>query len=241
MPTWSSKSRTKQNNGWSSCWSALFSLKGRLSHFATRLNLKRWNFCIDAKCDLCGDLSPTVLHILNGCPVALNQLRYTWKHDSVLKIIDAFVRPQLSTEEMLYTDLPGLKAQENPDCTIPFKLLVTTERPDMVYVCNNRVVLIELTIPLNSPESLNRVQSTKQTKQLYQQLLNDLDSMGKQATLVTIENGSLGHYLPSCSKVPYESITRIFEKSKTRDLFDSATRTAISASYTIFLARKNSH
>jgi len=30
---------------------------------------------------LCGDLSPTVLHILNECTVALNQLRYTWRHD----------------------------------------------------------------------------------------------------------------------------------------------------------------
>jgi len=36
---------------------------------------------VDPKCDLCGDLSPTVLHILNECTVALNQLRYTWRHD----------------------------------------------------------------------------------------------------------------------------------------------------------------
>jgi len=40
-------------------------------------------------------------------------------------------------------------------------------------------------------------------------------------------------------QVPYESI---LEKSKTRDLLNSAARTAISASsYAIFLARKNSH
>ena len=82
----------------------------------------------------------------------------------MLKKFDAFVRPQLSAEEMLYTDLPGLKARENPDSTIPFNLLVTTARPDMVNICNNTVVLIELTIPFNSPECLNRAQSRKQTK-----------------------------------------------------------------------------
>jgi len=48
----------------------------------------------------------------------------------VLKKFDAFVRPRLSAEEMLYTDLPGLKARENPDSTIPFSLLVTTARPE---------------------------------------------------------------------------------------------------------------
>ena len=90
--------------------------------------------------------------------------------------------------------------------------------PDMVYICNNTVVLIELTIPLNSPGSLNRAQSRKQTKQLYQQLMSDLDSMGKKATLVTIEIGSLGHYLPSCCKSLMTALLSIFETSKTCDL-----------------------
>ena len=67
----------------------------------------------------------------------------------MLKKFDVFVRPQLSTEEKLYIDLPCLKVQKNPDSTIPFDHLVTTARPDMVYMCNNTVVLIELTIPFN--------------------------------------------------------------------------------------------
>ena len=207
----------------------------------TPLNLKRWMIRVDAKCDLCGDLCPTVLHILNGCPVALNHSRYTWRYDSVLKKYDQFVRPQLSTDECLYTDLPGLRAQENPSSTIPLDLVVTTARPDMVYICNNTVVLIELTIPFNSPESLKHAQSRKQNKQLYQQLLSDLDSAGKQATLVTIEIGSLGHSLPSCHKSLVRSLPNIFEKSMVRTLFDNAAKTAISASYVIYLARKNNH
>ena len=64
---------------------------------------KSWNF--HAKCDLCGDLSPTVLHIPNGCPVALNQLRYTWRHDSVLQKFDAFVRPSSEKIRELLSNL----------------------------------------------------------------------------------------------------------------------------------------
>ena len=48
----------------------------------------------------------------------------------------------------------------------------------MVYVANT-VVLIELIIPFNSPESLKNAQSRKQSKQLHQQLVSDQDSTGK--------------------------------------------------------------
>ena len=218
-----------------------FLLRAGSDTLPTPLNLKRWRIRVDAKCTLCGALSPTVLHILNGCPIAFNQSRYTWRHDSVLRKFDAFVRPQLSDDEYLYTDIPGLRAQENPASTIPLVLMVTTARPDMVYINVNTVVLIDLTIPFNSPESLSTAKLRKGTKELYQQLLSDLESAGKQATLITIEIGSLGHSLPSCHKSLVRTLPNIFMKSKVRTLFDSAAKIAISASYAIFLARKSPH
>ena len=36
------------------------------------------------KCTLCGFSKPTLKHVLNGCPMALKQGRYTWRHDSIL-------------------------------------------------------------------------------------------------------------------------------------------------------------
>ena len=131
----------------------------------------------------------------------------------MLRKIDQSIRPQLSADESLYTDLRGLRAQENPTSTVPPDLMVTTARPDMVYVNNDTVVLIELTIPFNSPDSLHNAQARKQNKQLYQQLLSDLDSSGKQVILVTIEIGSLGHSLLECHK----SLVRILPS-----LFDNA-------------------
>ena len=191
-----------------------FLLRAGSDTLPTPLNLKRWRIRVDANCTLCGALSPTVLHILNVCPIALNQSRYTWRHDSVLKKFDAFVRPQLSDDEYLYTDIPGLRAQENPASTIPLVLMVTTTRPDMVYINVNTVVLIELTIPFKSPESLSKAKLRKGTKELYQQLLSDLESAGKQATLITIEIGSLGHSLPSCHKSLVRTLPNILISPK---------------------------
>ena len=119
--------------------------------------------------------------------------------------------------------------------------MVTTARPDMVYVNNDTVVLIELTIPFNSPDSLHNAQARKQNKQLYQQLLSDFDSSEKQATLVTIEIGSLGHSLLDCHKSLVRTLPSLFDISKVRKVFDNAAKIAISASYTIFLARKCNH
>ena len=132
---------------------------------------------------------------------------------------------------------------ESSDSTIPFNLLVTTASLDVVYICNNIVVLIELTIPFNSPESLNGAQSGlfPHWIQVTQELLRvawfvfcfvKLWWQYKLGHLATVF-----HHAASPLREHYWA----FWKSKTRDLFDSAARTAISVSYVIFLARKNSH
>ena len=61
-----------------------FTLKAGSDTLPTPVNLHRWKIQVGAKCQLCGSPRPTSSHVLNGCPVALNQGRYTWRHDSVL-------------------------------------------------------------------------------------------------------------------------------------------------------------
>ena len=47
-----------------------------------------WGYKQSASCPLC-DRSPcTIHHILSNCQYALNQRRYNWRHDSVLKNIE---------------------------------------------------------------------------------------------------------------------------------------------------------
>ena len=53
----------------------------------TATNLRRWGVSEgDPACILRGQPA-TLRHVLNGCPVALHQGRYTWRHNSVLSTI----------------------------------------------------------------------------------------------------------------------------------------------------------
>ena len=82
-----------QSNSWNRIISGLpvgqlsFLLRAGADCLPTPLNLRRWKLRVDAACDLCGSPSPTVHHILSGCPTALDQGRLTWRHDSVLNIL----------------------------------------------------------------------------------------------------------------------------------------------------------
>ena len=148
---------------------------------------------MDSTCSLCGSHTSTTKHILNACPVALSQGRYSWRHDSILKKILLFLRQHLTGEGKLYGDLDGFRAMENPPSTVPPDLLPTSYRPDVVLVREDKkVIIIELTVPFNSPDSINTAHNFKTSK--YQILLSDLDTRGYDTDLVTIEVGALGHY-----------------------------------------------
>ena len=70
----------------------------------TATNLRRWGVSeVDPACIMCG--KPAMLrHVLNGCPVALHQGRYTWRHNS-------FFRHPSRAEHLLG------KAQHTARCT----------------------------------------------------------------------------------------------------------------------------
>ena len=87
-----------------------FILRAGSDTLPTPLNLCRWKIQTNPRCPLCNSRSPTALHILNGCPVALNQGRYTWRHDSVLSCLS----PNLENDQRLYADLPGHRASDSP-------------------------------------------------------------------------------------------------------------------------------
>ena len=60
-----------------------FALKSSTNGLNTPDNLKRWGIRKMDKCGLCKNRG-TLEHTLNYCSVALNQGRFTWRHDSVL-------------------------------------------------------------------------------------------------------------------------------------------------------------
>ena len=94
----------------SSCtlWrSILFNLPTRVCKFLvnalgdslnTRVNLARWGKNISNKCIHCKN-SETLNHVLNNCKIFLDQGRYTYRHNSVLKYIISVARSGLSKSD----------------------------------------------------------------------------------------------------------------------------------------------
>ena len=61
-----------------------FRLNGISKSLPSPSNLRRWGVKGEGKCTLCNKKNATADHILSHCVVALNQDRYTWRHDNVL-------------------------------------------------------------------------------------------------------------------------------------------------------------
>ena len=80
----------------------------------TPLNLKHWRFRVNGSCPLCSSPSPTTLHIPNGCPLALSQGRYTWRHGSILVKFLSTIKMLLSPEDTICEDLSSFRASDNP-------------------------------------------------------------------------------------------------------------------------------
>jgi hypothetical protein len=93
-----------------------------------------------------------LFHVLVHCKHTLEQVRVTWRHNSVLNHIAGFPKSALvgkSTVE-LYCDLDGLQAPAGG--SIPADVIVQAQRPDLVIVDQSvygrvRIALVELTCP----------------------------------------------------------------------------------------------
>ncbi len=131
-----------------------------------------------------------------------------------------------------------------PYCYHPPHILSTSARPDLVLTkpTKRSMVLIELTIPFNSCNSIYAAHQRKTEKPNYQHLQLDLESLGWRLSFIAIEIGSLGHYLPAVvSQLCKSDQTFNDKKRDTRLLLDSIAKAVIGCSQTIFYARKNSN
>ena len=77
-------------------WKSLMSLPQPLVSFCIQSafnilpcpsNLFRWKLSEDSSCSLCKSPKATIAHVLSGCKIALDQQRYTYRHDSILRVI----------------------------------------------------------------------------------------------------------------------------------------------------------
>ena len=150
----------------------------------------------------------------------------------------------LSDQCMVYADLPGWRASDSPQATVPPSILITSSRPDIVIhnTDSGAVALLELTCPLELVHHLELARDRKLGKEEYQLLLSELDRLGVASLYNTIEISVLGHYLPVslssfCSCVNFIQSGFSVPTTQCRKVFDEAAAISIRSSRRVFMAR----
>ena len=146
-----------------------FAINAGLNTLPSLDNLKRWGKRVSDRCPFCGN-TQTLLHILSNCQIALEQGRYTWRHNSVLSNIIRLIRPKLAPDAKLFSDLPGFLAPGGG--SIPPHILVTNQKPDIVIINESlgEIIIFELTCPWDG--NIARSHTFKEEK--YAPLVADL-------------------------------------------------------------------
>ena len=169
----------------------------------TRVNLARWGKNISNKCIHCKN-SETLHHVLNNCKVFLDQGRYTYRHNSVLKHIISVARSGLSKSDpdrnvSIFHDIPG-EAGFSKGTTIPTECSPTNLIPDLVIFWKNikKVFILELTVPFE--HGIDRAHQFKSNK--YAPLVSDIQNNNYDVTYIAIEIGSRGFISSNNFSVP---------------------------------------
>ena len=158
-------------------------------------NLALWGKTLNQCCSLCGR-KETVLHVLNNCPVMLNQGHYTYHHNNILSILLAKLTVTLGSSEdtHIFSDIEGRHALGGG--TIPPDILPTNEKPDIVIVQPTHITIIELSVPFESNIKIRH--EFKCNK--YAMLISDLRRYGLEVTLHALEVGS--HHITTNQRYP---------------------------------------
>ena len=143
-------------------------------------NLKRWNIRDSANCELCNKLQ-TQLHVFSNCKVALEQQRYTWRHDSILMTIIHHLKVAVGADLRLFADCPN----SYTTCT---STLFRTLRPDIVVDFKGSVYVVELTVPYET----NCTKAKRRKKERYRHLRSELITACYAFEVITLEVTTLG-------------------------------------------------
>jgi hypothetical protein len=183
-----------------------FAIRCSTNTLATPDNLRRWGKRRISQCPLCSN-EGTLDHILNFCPVATDQGRTTWRHNSILEHVRTSIVPNKPEHLEVFTDLPGCSIN---GATIPQDILVVSgqgSKPDLVLLNRKekKITVLELTSPLEH----NIENAYRRKLEKYTPLKTDLEEKGFNVSLVPFEIGSRGYV----SKRNRENLITVFVKN----------------------------
>ena len=99
---------------------------------ATLKNMVMWGKATMDTCLACKDNSQSLLHVVSGCKVHLQQGRYTWRHNSILAT--RFSKIEGLRDLKVFADIPGYPC--------PTIVTGTLKRPDVIIVYQEKIKLM---------------------------------------------------------------------------------------------------
>ena len=157
-----------------------------LFNFATRYlnntlpnasNTFKWKTSGSQNCNFCHNVQ-TLGHVVGGCKTFLEELRYNWRHDSILQSICSFI----PRNEMIsvYADIPGYPS--------PSVITGDDKRPDIIVKNSDTTWVLELTAgyETNIQKNFERKNAT------YSTLLSELSVHFSNVTYVNLSMGACG-------------------------------------------------
>ena len=241
-----------------------FCLNATYNTLPSPANLKRMKIQTEANCFLCGHTPCTVGHILSGCKAALNQRRYDVRHDLVLTDIATVVRNFANDmQEQRPIDQAGIMfipegravksfakrkrgllrlAQDweviadvgdQKNYVFPNYLAQTARRPDILLISQSikRVIMMELTC--GCEENFKGAHSRKSVT--YNELVEEIKRNGWGVNMFAIEVGARGY----CAESVRSTLSAVgLSGRQIKDLIKKVSRTSLTASFAIWLARE---
>merc|ERR1712055_51021 len=195
-----------------------FLVKAVYDLLPTPSNKKIW-FDGEETCNLCGGIG-ALTHILSSCKVALNQGRYTWRHDQVLRQIALYVeakcknhnkQPRREAKKIQFVkagekrtptqkSLPGsyldgaidwqLRTDLDENIKLPAQVADTNKRPDMILVSESTKRIGLIELMVPSEERIEVSGELKKDK--YASLLEEGRTRGWNMHMWAVEVGCKG-------------------------------------------------
>ena len=113
--------------------------------------------------------------------MALEQGRYTWRHDSILITIIHHFKAIVNEDLRLFADCPN-------SGTVCTSTLFQTSRPDLVVVVKDAIYVIELTVPYET----NCKKAKRRKEERYKNLRSELIMTCSTFEVITLEVTTLG-------------------------------------------------
>ena len=243
-----------------------FALNATQLTLPTPDNLVIWGKTKMGKCELCKWNSCTLMHVLSGCKVSLNEGRYTWRHDSILKILVSEISKHMNNVNAKPSkigsrqdDIKFVKAGEKKKkCNrkkkslldgaadwemfhdlgdkMVFPMYITVTPLRPDIVIVSKSLRTVIMVELTSPVEENTVQRNKDKRKKYEDLVFDCQSNKWKTHLICIEVGARGFLAES---VNYMISRLAITPTIAKPMKKKISLLALRCSYNIYLQRKS--